>query len=128
MLAHISLCTFIRKMFSFAMLSTGMLVFGNDLLGKLVVKDNHMHTYIIGHYNPSVRIIDLVSHLIYVVWRNFYLLSEFLSKTCWEEIAEEIVFLFCFHVWPDARTLALRIISHHTTYWAMTTYVCICNI
>ena len=24
------------------------------------------HTYIIGHYNPSVRIIDLVSHTTYV--------------------------------------------------------------
>ena len=29
------------------------------------------HTYIIGHYNPSVRIIDLVSHTIYVVCVNF---------------------------------------------------------
>ena len=26
-----------------------------------------LHTYIIGHYNPSVRIIDLVSHTTYVV-------------------------------------------------------------
>ena len=29
------------------------------------------HTYIIGHYNPSVRIIDLVSHTTYVVYVNF---------------------------------------------------------
>ena len=29
------------------------------------------HTYIIGHYNPSVRIIDLVSHTTYVVCVNF---------------------------------------------------------
>ena len=28
-------------------------------------------TYIIGHYNPSVRIIDLVSHTTYVVYVNF---------------------------------------------------------
>ena len=28
-------------------------------------------TYIIGYYNPSVRIIDLVSHTIYVVCVNF---------------------------------------------------------
>ena len=27
----------------------------------------YMQTYIIGHYNPSVRIIDLVSKTIYVV-------------------------------------------------------------
>ena len=26
-----------------------------------------VHTYIIGHYNPLVRIIDLVSHTTYVV-------------------------------------------------------------
>ena len=29
------------------------------------------YTYIIGHYNPSVRIIDLVSHTTYVVCFNF---------------------------------------------------------
>ena len=29
------------------------------------------NTYIIGHYNPSVRIIDLVSHTTYVVCVNF---------------------------------------------------------
>ena len=29
------------------------------------------HTYIIGHYNPSVRIIDLVSQTSYVVCVNF---------------------------------------------------------
>ena len=28
---------------------------------------HNIHTYIIGHYNPSVRIIDLVSHTIYIV-------------------------------------------------------------
>ena len=79
-----------------------------------------VHTYIIGHYNPSVWIIDLVSHTTYVVcvyfihkWRdlqfkvnserqifwetfhgNFYLLLEFLPEICWEEIAEEILFLY----------------------------------
>ena len=30
-----------------------------------------IHTYIIGHYNPSVRIIDPVSHTIYVACVNF---------------------------------------------------------
>ena len=30
-----------------------------------------LHTYIIGHYNPSVRIIELVSHTTYVVCVNF---------------------------------------------------------
>ena len=80
--------------------------------------NNYIHTYIIGHYNPSVGIIDLVSHTTYVVcinfihkWRdlqfkvdserqiwetfhcNFILHSEFLPEFCWEEIAEEIVFV-----------------------------------
>ena len=31
----------------------------------------HIHTYIIGHCNPSVRIIDLLSHTTYVVCVNF---------------------------------------------------------
>ena len=30
-----------------------------------------INTYIFGHYNPSVRIIDLVSHATYVVRVNF---------------------------------------------------------
>ena len=30
------------------------------------------YMYIIGHYNPSARIIDLVSHTTYVVCVNFY--------------------------------------------------------
>ena len=30
-----------------------------------------IHTYIIAHYNPSVRIIDLVFHITYVVCVNF---------------------------------------------------------
>ena len=40
----------------------------------------------------------------------FYLLSEFLSEICWPEIAEEILFVFCFDVWPGAQTLVLRLI------------------
>ena len=66
----------------------------------------YIHTYIIGHYNPSVRIIDQASHITYVVcvhfihkwWNlqfkveserqifekllhsNFYLLSEFFVR------------------------------------------------
>ena len=31
----------------------------------------YIHTYIIGHYNPSVNIIDPVSHITYVVCVNF---------------------------------------------------------
>ena len=31
----------------------------------------YIHTYIIGRYNPSVRIIDIVSHTTYVVCVNF---------------------------------------------------------
>ena len=87
----------------------------------LILADMYIHTYIIGHHNPSVRIIDLVSHTTYVVcvnfihkWRNlqfkvdserqvffwetfhgnFYLLSELLPEICWEEIVEEIFFVF----------------------------------
>ena len=101
----------------------------------------YIHTNIIGHYNPSIRIIDLFFHTTYVVcvnfihkWRDlqfkvdskrqiwetfswqFYLLSEFLPEICWEEIAEEILFVFRLDVWPGTRTLAFRLISQHTTY------------
>ena len=34
-----------------------------------------IHTYIIDHYNPSVRIIDLVSHTTFVVCRETYSLK-----------------------------------------------------
>ena len=71
-----------------------------------------LHTYMIGHYTPFVRIIDLVSHTTYVVcvniiqfkvdskrqifWEtfhgNFISRSEFLPEICWEDIAEEILF------------------------------------
>ena len=83
-------------------------------------------TYIIGHYNPSLRIVDLVSNTIYVVcvnfihkWRNlqfkvdserqifwetfhsnFIYSQEFLPEIRWEEIAEEILLVFCFDVRP----------------------------
>ena len=32
------------------------------------------------------------------------------------EIAEEILFVFRFDVWPGTQTLAFRLISQHTTY------------
>ena len=48
---------------------------------------------------------------------NFYLFSEFLPEICWEEIAEKILFVFYFDVWPGVRTLALCLISQHTTYY-----------
>ena len=65
------------------------------------------HTYIIGHYNRSDRIIVLVSNTTYVnfihQWRDlqFKVNSErqmfcetfqIFLETCWKEIAEEIFF------------------------------------
>ena len=38
---------------------------------------------------------------------NFILLSEFLPEIRWEEIADEILFVFCFDVWPGSQTLAI---------------------
>ena len=69
-----------------------------------------LHTYTIGHYNPSVWIINLVSHTTYVVcvfWETFFMeiLFILLPEICWTEIAKEIYFVFCFDVWPGARTL-----------------------
>ena len=44
-----------------------------------------------------------------------FIYSQFLPEICWEEIAEDILPVFCFDVWPEARTLALRLISQHAT-------------
>ena len=42
----------------------------------------------------------------------FFTLRVFVrKKIAWEEIAEEIFFVFYFYVWPGARTLALCLIS-----------------
>ena len=44
-----------------------------------------IHTYMIGHYNPSVGTMDLVSHTTYVVCINFILLDTsrpHLAHTC----------------------------------------------
>ena len=45
------------------------------ILLQKVIYTRDIHTYIIGHYNPSVRIIDLVSHTTYVVCVNFFYLQ-----------------------------------------------------
>ena len=87
------------------------------------VSVTEIHTYIIGHYNPSVRIIDPVSHTTYVVYVNIYISKgtynvklspndrffwetlslqdlcnysqRLLPEICWEDIAEGIPF---FHI------------------------------
>ena len=105
--------------------------------------------YIIDPSNPPVRVIDLFSHTTYIVcvnfihkWRDlqfkinsdwqifwetfssqFYLLSVFLPEICWEDIAEQILFVFCFDVLPGARTLDLSLISQYTTYYTMATLI-----
>ena len=102
----------------------------------------YIHTYIIGHCNPSVRIMDLVSHTTYVVcvnfihkWRdllfkvdserqtwetfhgNFIYSLKFLPEICWEEIAVEILFVFRFDLWPGTRTLAFS--SNKPTHYLL---------
>ena len=84
---------------------------------------------IIGHYNLSVRVIDLASQTTYVVcvnfihkWRGPYSLK-FRPTDFFEMLfmailfilrvfARNLLFVFCFAVWPGARTLAVR----HATY------------
>ena len=101
-----------------------------------------LHTYLISHYNLSFRIIDLVSHTTYVVcvnfihkWRdlqfnsrlettdflrNFFMAWFICSQSFYQKSAErkwpkKYFFVFCFDDWPGCRTLALRLISQHTT-------------
>ena len=90
---------------------------------------HYVHTYIIGHYNPLVRIIALVSHTTYVVcfnflhkWRDpqFKVDSErqiFLRHISWQILfthkafarnllrgnrQRNLLFVFCFDVWPGS--------------------------
>ena len=96
-----------------------------------------MFTYIIGHYNPSLRIIDLISHTTYVVcvnflhkWRDlqFKVFERFLEKLFMAIFIYSQIFCqkpaerkspqkyfsyFVFDVWPETRTLAFRLISQH---------------
>ena len=67
----------------------------------------YIHTYIFGHYNPSVRIIDLVSYTTYVVCVNFVHKWRYIQF----KVAEQILFVCRFDVWPGTRTLAFRLIS-----------------
>ena len=48
-------------------------------------------------------------------WQFLFSLRVFFLDICREEIAEEILFVFRFDVWPGARTLTLRLISQHIT-------------
>ena len=45
-----------------------------------------------------------------------FTLESFLPEIGWEEIAEEMLFVFRFDVWPGTQTLAFRLTSQHTTY------------
>ena len=93
----------------------------------------YLHTYIIGHCNPSVRIIDLVFHTTYVVcftfihkWRDllFKVESErqFLEKLFMailftlrifaRNLLREL-FVFCFLVWPGAYGFSFNKPTHY---------------
>ena len=57
----------------------------------LVLEYGHgLLTYLIGHYTPSVRIIDLVSHTTYVVCVNFIHMR--LGPTVLKSIPNDIFF------------------------------------
>ena len=48
-------------------LKSGLKHYCNTSQAEISMRLDHIHTYIIVHYNPSVRIIDLVSNTTYVV-------------------------------------------------------------
>ena len=103
----------------------------NDCLEQLVERKHHwpiyIHNfYIIGHYNSSVRIIDLVSHTTFVLcvhfihkWRDlqFKVDSE---RQIFEKLSPKIYFahiaFFFFFWWPGVSTNALNLISQQTIY------------
>ena len=74
-------CTSLLACFLWSVLLGNIILKKREITKKNIVsvKRNctfkHIHTYIIGHYNPSVRIIDLVSHTTYAVCINFLYIS-----------------------------------------------------
>ena len=101
--------------------------------------------YIISHYNPSVRIIDLVSHVTYVMCVVLYIGDEtytlistpketfhgnfIYSHSFCQKSAErrksrrKCFFIFCSDVWLGVWTLALCLISQHTNYGTTATAI-----
>ena len=94
------------------------------LFVQIVLKN----TYIIGHYNPLVRItswlLTPLSDATYSLtsspndrfWQ-IYLLSELLPEICWEEVAEEIFSYLIFDDWPGMRAQAF--VSNKPTYYIL---------
>ena len=95
--------------------------------------NNCLHPYIIGHYYPSVSIIDLVSHSTYVVcvnfrlecWnlqfrvdseKQFYLLSEFFCQKSTERISQKtsICNLFWCLAWGSNPDFTSNKSTHYT--------------
>ena len=92
----------------------------------------YVYTYIISHYNPSVRItvyhfttLMLCALILYVsggtlqfnvaserqifekvLHGGFILLAEFLPEICWVEVVAEIFSCCCFDTWSGIRTQA----------------------
>ena len=63
-----------------------------------------LQTYIIGHYNPSVRINDLVCHTTYVVYVNF--IHKWQDRTT--DFLRYFSCQFLFTLWDFARNLLRR--------------------
>ena len=102
----------------------------------------YIYIYIIGHYNSSVKIIDLVSHTTYVVHVDFihkWQTTDSLKSTPNDRVFEKLfiailftlrlfarnllrgnrrrnTFRISFEVWPGTRTLTFCLISQHITY------------
>ena len=111
-------------------------------IGYFVFQMSKRDTYVIGLYNPSVRIIDLVSHTTYVVcvnfihkWLNLQFKVDSERQIFWETFQGNFIYsqsfcqnsaerksskkYFLYSVLtsstPGTRTLYLRLISQHTT-------------
>ena len=78
---------------------------------ELIKKLNITYIYTIGHYNPSVRIIDLVSHTTYVVCVNFiHELRDLQFKIDSEEqISEKLFIAILFYLRIFVKNLSQQI-------------------
>ena len=88
------------------LLST-ILYHGFCIKKKTKLKPLHIYIHnIIGHYNPSVRIIDLVSHTTYVVyvnfihkWRDLQFKVDAERQIFWETFHDN--FIYSQNFWPE---------------------------
>ena len=112
-------------------------------LTLLQIRLKPMHTYLIMHYQPSVRIMSLVSYTTYVAcinfihewrtidflsnfsWQFYLLLQSFCQKSVERQWPKKSFFILRYvrYVWPRVWIVASRLICQHDHFKNMTRFI-----